>query len=73
METRQSWTVNGARLAVAAPWMVLLMLATQSSTLAAYDSTTGRILLAAGGGLCFGAYRLMMRIGRLPQERRVLR
>lgn len=73
LETRQSWTINGARLAIAAPWIVLLMLATQSSTLAAYDSTTGRILLALGAGLCFGAYRLMLRIGQLPAERRVLR
>lgn len=73
LETRQTWTINGARLAVAAPWLVLLMLATQSSTLSAYDSTSGRLLLAAGAALCFGAYRLMLRIGRLPAERRVLR
>ena len=25
LESRQSWTVNAARLAVAAPWVVLLM------------------------------------------------
>ena len=25
MESRQAWTVNGARLAVAAPWLVLLL------------------------------------------------
>lgn len=69
--TRQGWTVNAARLAVAAPWLVLLLLATQSSTLEAYDSPAGAVLLAVGGGGCVLAYRLMLRIGRLPEERRV--
>ncbi len=36
LETRQGWVVSAARLAVAAPWVVLLLLATQSTTLAAY-------------------------------------
>ena len=29
LETRQGWTVNAARLAVAAPWVVLLLLSLQ--------------------------------------------
>ena len=41
LETRQGWVVQAARLAVAAPWVVLLLLATQSTTLAAYDSPAG--------------------------------
>jgi tight adherence protein B len=73
LETRQGWTVNAARLAVAAPWVVLLLLATQSTTLRAYDTGGGRVLLAAGAGVSFLAYRLMLRIGRLPDEPRVLR
>jgi tight adherence protein B len=73
LETRQGWTVNAARLAVASPWVVLLLLATDTATLAAYDSMAGRILLATGGAVSVVAYRLMMRIGRLPAERRVLR
>jgi tight adherence protein B len=73
LETRQGWTINAARLAVASPWIVLLLLATQSTTLEAFDSITGRSLLAFGGGVSVLAYRLMLRIGRLPEERRVLR
>jgi tight adherence protein B len=73
LESRQSWTVNAARLAVAAPWLILLLLATQSTTLAAYDSPAGLLLLAVGGAVCAVAYQLMLRIGRLPEERRVLR
>jgi len=73
LETRQGWTVNAARLAVAAPWLVLLLLATQSTTLQAYDTAGGVAVLAIGGALCALAYWLMLRIGRLPEDRRVLR
>lgn len=72
LEARQSWTVHAARLAVAAPWLVLLLLGTQPSTLDAYDSRGGLLVLAVGGLACLVAYRLMVRIGRLPAERRVL-
>ncbi len=72
LESRQAWTVNGARLAVAAPWLVLLMLCFQRDVVARYASPTGVLVLALGGGLCLLAYRLMVRIGRLPTERRVL-
>ena len=70
---RQSWSVNAARMAVAAPWLVLILLATQRETLQAYDTPTGTLILAIGAILSFVAYRLMIRIGRLPEDRRVLR
>jgi tight adherence protein B len=73
LETRQGWVVNAARLAVAAPWVVLLLLGTQSQTLRAYDSPGGTLLLAVGAALCVLAYRVMLHIGRLPEEARVLR
>jgi tight adherence protein B len=73
LEARQSWTVNGARLAVAAPWVLLALLATRPQAVAAYDSAAGLVVIASGAGACLVAYRLMMRIGRLPVESRVLR
>jgi tight adherence protein B len=73
LETRQGWTVNAARLAVGAPWIVLLLLGSQSNTLTSFDSSGGVLLLGVGGALCLLAYRLMLRIGRLPDEPRVLR
>jgi tight adherence protein B len=73
VEARQSWTVNAARVALAAPWLVLLLLATQSSTIHAYNSASGAVVLAIGGGLSYVAFLLMRRIGRLPEEQRVLR
>ncbi len=72
LEARQSWAVNGARLAVAAPWVVLLLMSFQSEVITRYRSTTGALILAFGAGASVLAYRLMMRIGRLPVERRIL-
>jgi tight adherence protein B len=72
LESRQAWTVNGARLAVAAPWLVLLMLCFQREVITRYASPAGVVVLAIGAALCLVAYRLMVRIGRLPTERRVL-
>jgi len=73
LETRQGWVIDAARLAVAAPWIVLLLLGTQSTTLRAYNSTGGVALLAVGAAVCVVAYRIMLRIGKLPEEGRVLR
>lgn len=73
LEARQSWTVNGARLAVAAPWVVLGLLASRPEAVDAYDSATGAVVLASGGAASVVAYRLMVRLGRLPDEERVLR
>jgi tight adherence protein B len=72
MEARQSWTVNGARLAVASPWLVLLLMSFQSDVIHRYASPAGVVVLTIGAVACVVAYRLMMRIGRLPVERRIL-
>lgn len=72
LEARQTWTVVGARLAVAAPWLVLLMLSFQRDVITRYSSPAGALILIVGGGACLVAYWLMLRIGRLPMERRVL-
>ena len=73
LESRQAWTVNGARLAVAAPWLVLLIMSFQSDVIQRYSSPAGVGILVVGASLCVSAYWLMMRIGRLPVERRILR
>jgi len=73
LETRQSWTVNAARLAVAAPWLVLLILSGRRESVAAYSSLTGVGVLAGGAAVSAIAYWAMLRIARLPEEGRVLR
>jgi tight adherence protein B len=72
LESRQSWTVNGARLAVGAPWAVLMFMSLQGDVIQRFATTTGLIVLGVGAVLCVTAYRLMMWIGRLPTERRIL-
>ncbi|ARD42016.1 type II secretion system F family protein [Actinomyces gaoshouyii] len=73
LEARQSWTVNGARVAVAAPWLVLGLLSTRPQAAAAYATSGGALVLLIGAMASAFAYRLMLRIGRLPEEERVLR
>ena len=73
VEARQSWTVTGARLAVAAPWIVLLMMSLQGGeVIQRFATPTGIVILVGGAVSCAVAYRLMMVIGRLPEERRIL-
>ncbi len=72
LEARQSWAVNGARLAVAAPWVVLLLMCLQPDVVARYAGPGGAVVLAVGAGCCVLAYRAMLRIGRLPRDERVL-
>ena len=73
LQTRQGWTVNAARLALAAPWALLLLLSTRPEAVAAYGSAAGALVLLAGGGTSLLAYRVMLHVARLPDEQRVLR
>lgn len=73
LETRQSWTVSAARLAVAAPWIVLAFLAARPASVQAYNTAAGVGVLAFGAVASVLAYQVMVRIGRLPEEERVLR
>lgn len=73
LEARQSWTVNGARLAAIAPWLILAMLSTRAQTVEAFNSAAGVIVLAVGAIATGAAYLAMARIGRLPEDERVMR
>lgn len=69
---RQSWTVNGARIAAAAPWIVVALLATRPSAVKAFSTAAGTLVLLGGFAATVVAYLLMVRLGRLPAEPRVL-
>ncbi len=73
LEARQSWTVNAARLALAAPWVVLALMSTRPQAAQAYDTTTGMVMILVGAVVSLLAYRVMLVIARLPQDERVLR
>ncbi|WP_445153922.1 type II secretion system F family protein [Arthrobacter sp. Hor0625] len=73
LEARQSWTVNAARLAVAAPWIVLVLMAGRPEAVAAYNSPVGAAVLVGGLLVSLFSYAVMLRIGALPRDERVLR
>ncbi|TFB51221.1 type II secretion system F family protein [Cryobacterium tagatosivorans] len=70
VEARQSWIVNSARLGVAAPWIVLLLLASRPEAALAYNTPAGGVVILGGLAVSAAAYRVMVRLGRLPEERR---
>lgn len=70
VEARQSWVRGAARLGVVAPWVVLLLLASRPEAAAAYNSPPGVVLLAVGLAVTVLAYRIMIALGRLPEDRR---
>lgn len=70
LQARQSWTINGAKLAAAAPWIVLGVLCLQPEGAAAYRTTTGAFVLIGGALVSVVAYHLMLRLGRLPSSPR---
>lgn len=72
LESRQAWAVNGARLAVGAPWAVLVLMSGRPEVIQRFSSAAGVVILVGGAVTCVLAYRVMMRIGRLPVERRIL-
>jgi tight adherence protein B len=70
VEARQSWVVNAAKLGVAAPWIVLLLLASRPEAALAYNTPAGFVLIVGGLIVSVVAYRVMIALGRLPEERR---
>lgn len=69
---RQSWTINGAKLAVAAPWITALVLSTRESAANVYLSASGIRMLAICAVVSVLAYAAMMKIAELPAEKRLL-
>jgi tight adherence protein B len=69
---RQSWTVNGAKLAVAAPWVTALVLSTRETAANVYMSASGIRMLAICAIVSVLAYVAMMKIAELPAEKRLL-
>ncbi len=72
LEARQSWTVGAARLGLAAPWVVLLLLSGGGASAHVWNSPGGIAVLFGGAGACVIAYLLMKAIGRLSADPRNL-
>lgn len=70
VESRQSWTRGAAVLGVVAPWVILGLLAMRPEGAVAYSRPEGVVLIVVGAIVSIVAYRLMVRVGRLPEPRR---
>lgn len=65
-----SLQVEAAVLALSPIVLLLLLGAAAPGYLNAYRTATGTIVATVGGGLIFGCYLLMRRLGRVPEPRR---
>ena len=70
VEARQSWIRGAAVLGVVAPWVILLLLVMRPEGAQAYASAQGVAVICAGAAVSVIAFRIMVRIGRLPEPRR---
>ena len=65
IRVRQGWVVNGARIAAAAPWILLALLSLRKESVAAYQTSGGILTILIGGVLSVVAYLWMRRLARL--------
>src|SRR5690606_2414700 len=70
VEARQSWIRGAAVLGVVAPWIILGLLALRPEGAQAYTSPEGVLVICGGAAVSVVAFRIMVRIGRLPEPRR---
>lgn len=65
LKAKQSWVLNGARISVIAPWLVLLALWTQESVRVAYQNFKGQLVLVLVATVGVVGYFAMKRIGKI--------
>ena len=70
VEARQSWIRGAAVLGAVAPWVILVLLVLRPEGAKAYGTPEGVMVICAGAVVSALAFRIMIRIGRLPEPRR---
>jgi tight adherence protein B len=70
VNARQSWIRNAAKLGVAAPWIILLLLSARPEAQHAYNSVAGIVMIIIGFGVSTVAYRVMLSLGHMPENTR---
>lgn len=70
VEARQSWIRGAAVLGAVAPWVILGLLVMRPEGAAAYGTPEGVLVICIGAAISVIAYRIMLRIGRLPEPGR---
>ncbi len=72
IESKQGWVAGTAKIAVAAPWIVVALLSVRPENAAIYNSSSGALILLIGFTVSLFAYRLVQILGELPEQPRVL-
>lgn len=71
IESKQSWVLGTAKIAVAAPWVVVALLASRAENASVFNTTSGALVLMLGFVMSAFAYRLVHALGALPESPRV--
>lgn len=72
LKARQGWVMGTARLGLASPWLIVLLLSARPETAAAFESELGTVVLLVGLLLSFVAHRLIIAGSKLPRASRSL-
>jgi tight adherence protein B len=71
LESKQGWVAGTAKMAVAAPWIVVAMLSARAENAAIYNTQEGASVLILGFVVSIVAYRFIHLLGALPLTPRV--
>jgi tight adherence protein B len=72
VQVKQNWVIASAKLAVLAPWLILLLLSLRKETAATFDSEIGMLVLLTGLVASLLAFQLVKFLSALPRQLRVL-
>jgi tight adherence protein B len=71
LESKQGWVAGTAKLALAAPWVIVLFLASRPENVEIYNTSEGLTVLLLGLTVSLVAYRLIGVLGNLAKPKRV--
>lgn len=71
IEAKQGWVTGTAKIAIAAPWIIVVLLSMQPGNLQVYSSQAGTTILIMGLVVSIFAYRLIRLLGGFDSPPRV--
>ena len=72
IRVKENWVLSTAKLAILAPWLVLVVLGSRKETALAFESEIGITVLLIGLVASLLTFRLIKALGKLPTRKRVL-
>jgi tight adherence protein B len=73
LESKQGWVTGTAKVAIMAPWLIVVMLCSRPENVDAYASSQGTAILLTGLFVSIFAYRLIQLFGSVGEPVRVFR